>query len=169
MAGILVDIKAQEKIIYTNVKYQLEHNVGGHYIGGVREELYDIISNKIIEYIRDNIKDAEVSAIIKNDDFQYVTEDSIGIAVSVINKNIADKILERAKHYCPVDTGKLRNSGYVTKGPDNSYIVIFDAPYAWYVHEFIWRNIISINNPYGIHKFLEVAYQEIMKEEGLNA
>ena len=166
MAHIYVNIKADEKYYYTNVGYREKHNKNGEYIGGIKKELYSVIDNKVLEYISENIKNvAEHAYTPGNLESQLTSE--IGIGLQVANWALAEKILERAKHYCPVDTGNLRDSGRVVQSDsDNSCLVVFDASYAWFVHEFTWRNIISTGNPYGIHKFLEVAYQEIMKEEG---
>lgn len=62
-----------------------------------------------------------------------------GITMAV-NEQLAEEILAVAKYYCPVDTGKLRDSGHIEKMPDGSCRIFFDCPYAWYVHEFSWKN-----------------------------
>lgn len=70
----------------------------------------------------------------------------------------AEKILERAKYYCPVDTGALRDSGHIEYSGDGKCKIVFDEPYAIYVHEITWNR----------HKFptcdhfLDRAIQEIM-------
>lgn len=59
---------------------------------------------------------------------------------AVVNKDIAEKVLERAKYYCPVDTGRLRDSGHIEYNSDGTCYIIFDAPYAFIVHESTWVN-----------------------------
>ena len=83
-----------------------------------------------------------------------------GISASV-NKELAEEILERAKYYCPVDEGTLRDSGHIEQDGD-SYKIVFDTPYAWYVHEFSWR---QHEYPTCDH-FLTRAIYEIEKEHG---
>jgi len=65
--------------------------------------------------------------------------DMQGITASV-NAQLAEEILALAKYYCPVDTGNLRDSGRIEQNPDGSCRIFFDCPYAWYVHEFSWKN-----------------------------
>lgn len=55
-------------------------------------------------------------------------------AIKPLEKDIAEDILREAKKNCPVDTGKLRNSGFVKKTGDG-YTVGFSADYAMVVHE----------------------------------
>lgn len=71
-------------------------------------------------------------------------------------EDIGRAILGRAIELCPLETGFLRSSGrvYVYK---NYIRIIFECPYAAYVHE-------NINNvhPIGQAKFLETAAQEML-------
>lgn len=50
------------------------------------------------------------------------------------SESVCKEILEVAKDKCPVDTGNLRDSGYVEK-TQNGYTVGFSADYAAIVHE----------------------------------
>lgn len=64
------------------------------------------------------------------DNFQKQIEQ----AIKPLEKEVAEEILKEAKKNCPVDTGDLRNSGYVKKQGDG-YAVGFSADYAMIVHE----------------------------------
>lgn len=69
----------------------------------------------------------------------------------------AQLTLTKAIGYTPVDTGALRNSGFV-KIEGTDIIIGFGgpaAPYATYVHE-----ILTNQHPVGQAKFLERAVQE---------
>lgn len=55
-------------------------------------------------------------------------------AIKPLEKEVAEEILKEAKKNCPVDTGNLKNSGYVRKQGDG-YTVGFGADYAMVVHE----------------------------------
>lgn len=57
-----------------------------------------------------------------------------------VNLSLAEEVLALAKYYCPVETGALRDSGRIEVQDDGSCRVFFDCPYAWYVHEFSWKN-----------------------------
>lgn len=48
---------------------------------------------------------------------------------------VADRVLERAKTNCPVDTGELKNSGHVLEDPGGRKVyVVFDVQHALPVH-----------------------------------
>ena len=71
-------------------------------------------------------------------------------------------VLEEAQKNCPVDTGKLRDSGKITdSGTD--YKIVFDTDYAIYVHEDLTKH-----HDNGEAKFLEKAWRrkrdEFLKE-----
>lgn len=80
----------------------------------------------------------------------------MGITASV-NKVLAEEILERAIFYCPKDTGELASSGRIEQLDDGSCRIFFDCGYAWYVHEFTWKN----HNFPTCAKFLTRAIQEV--------
>lgn len=53
----------------------------------------------------------------------------------VINKYVADLIFERSKYYVPVKTGHLKSTGKVVESNFGEFSVVYEAPYAKYVHE----------------------------------
>jgi hypothetical protein len=66
-------------------------------------------------------------------------------------QDVLDEVLQDSNSMCPVDTGKLRDSGRVeTDGSTGS--ITYDADYAIYVHE-----DMSKRHPDGQAKFLETA------------
>lgn len=77
---------------------------------------------------------------------------------------LGTEIATRAMRLCPVDTGYLRASRYVTKPTHSGYrfelVVGFGAPYAVYVH--------NINRAYAVGqwKFLEQAALDVMPRAG---
>lgn len=83
----------------------------------------------------------------------------------------AHVILKKALYYCPIEFGPLRESGHVEtkgKGKGARSRVVFDAPYAVYVHEIL----TAYHEPPTCAKFLERAVREtrgtcksIMKRE----
>ena len=86
-----------------------------------------------------------------------------GILASGFSEMLAEEIAERARLYCPVDTGQLVNSIKVIDGGDGSKTVLVDCPYAWYVNEFTW---IQHKFPQRA-KFLDTAIWEVYKEYGI--
>lgn len=85
-----------------------------------------------------------------------------GISAAV-SREIAEEVLKRAKYYCPVDTGRLRDSGRIDESLDGKCHIIFDCPYAWYVEQFEWRHH---EYPTRAH-FLSRAVEEIKEEYGI--
>lgn len=76
---------------------------------------------------------------INSGELEFVSAlDMQGITAQV-SLDLAYEILAVAKYYCPVDTGNLRDSGRVEPQADGSARIYFDCPYAWYVHEFSWK------------------------------
>ena len=63
------------------------------------------------------------------------------------------KVLQLAKEKVPVDTGRLRDSGHLEETRDGARVV-FDAPYALYVHE------MDLHHERGERKYLENALME---------
>lgn len=82
-----------------------------------------------------------------------------GITAS-INKELAEEVLQRAIYYCPKDTGFLASSGRIEQNNDGSCRIYFDCGYAWYVHEFSWK---QHEFPTCDH-FLTRAIYEVQKE-----
>lgn len=64
--------------------------------------------------------------------------DMMGIA-SVVNKEFAEEIASLANYYCPIETGNLRNSQRIEYNSDGTCTIVYDCPYAWYVHELTWK------------------------------
>ena len=61
-------------------------------------------------------------------------QEEVNSKFTVEEKYVCEEILQTAKDMCPVDTGTLRDSGYIEK-TDTGYKVGFSAPYAKIVHE----------------------------------
>ena len=95
-------------------------------------------------------------------DIEYMFADAMQGITAKASADLAYEILALAKYYCPVDTGYLRDSGRVELQPDGSARIFFDCPYAWYVHEFSWKNH---NYPTCDH-FLTRAIYEVEKMHG---
>lgn len=85
-----------------------------------------------------------------------------GIA-SEVSQELAEEVLERALYYCPVDTGRLKESGHIERINDNNCLVVFDCPYAWYVHEHTWKD----HDYPTCAKFLSIAVEEVKKLHNL--
>lgn len=68
----------------------------------------------------------------------------------------AEKILKRAQDYCPVDTGNLKNSGYIEK-TNLGFEVGFSAEYASFVHEMPQSKLKN-----GVSQYLKKAYIEVL-------
>ena len=61
-------------------------------------------------------------------------QEEVNTKFTVEEQYVCEEILQTAKDMCPVDTGTLRDSGYIEK-TDTGYKVGFSAPYAKIVHE----------------------------------
>lgn len=153
----------KSKFFYTNVGYRANDTKG--YTGGIKNELFDIIDNNILAAVANNIGDKAITSTNQYQTESNITED-FRIGVGAVNYQLANKILSKALFYCPEDTGQLKESARLQELSNGGYAVIFDAPYAWFVHEFTWRTLNKDKNPNAMHKWLEIAYQEVMKEEG---
>jgi hypothetical protein len=60
--------------------------------------------------------------------------DALPRAVTDLQSESAARLLDTAKQLCPVDTGRLRESGHVDESNPLAPEVVFDAPYAFWVH-----------------------------------
>lgn len=82
-----------------------------------------------------------------------------------VNKAIATEAFLLSQYYCPVDTGRLKNSGRIEYNDDGTCRIVYDCPYAWYVETFTWRN-------YGSYPtrpaFLKEAIEEVKRRHGIN-
>ena len=88
--------------------------------------------------------------------------DMQGITMAV-NRELAEEILALSKYYCPVDTGQLRDSGHIEQNSDGSCRIVYDCSYAWYVHEFSWKNHAYPTRDH----FLTQAVYEVEKLHGI--
>lgn len=89
--------------------------------------------------------------------FNSIYED-IKLEAGTYSYDVAKDILRVAKSLCPVDTGRLVNSGKLVKVGSGEYVIVFDCPYAWYVHE-----NLSANHPNGgTAKFLDKAIISVL-------
>lgn len=88
--------------------------------------------------------------------------DMQGITAAV-NASLAEEILALSNYYCPVDTGRLRDSGRIEQNPDGSCRIFYDCSYAWYVHEFSWKNHAYPTRDH----FLTQAIYEVEKLHGI--
>jgi len=83
--------------------------------------------------------------------------------VSIALQRVLEEILTESKKICPVKTGYLRGSGYVSE-PVLGYGQIlatigYSAEYAWWVHE----NLEAYHHPPTKAKFLEEPLQMYSK------
>lgn len=103
------------------------------------QQLKDLLKqdiNEVINQIFDsNIKTNEVSV----ENIEDINQE-LQVLQRNVNINIAEQVLERAKYYCPVKTGRLRDSGHIITNTDGSCTIVFDAPYAFEVHEASWMH-----------------------------
>ena len=81
---------------------------------------------------------------------------------AVVSRNLAEQIVERAKYYCPVQSGLLRDSFRIEDLGNGKCRIYNDCGYAWYVHEFTWRH----HDPPTCDHFLTRAVYDIEKEFG---
>lgn len=177
----LIDLSIKlEPVVYSNIEYRTHYSPNGDYIDGIHKEVYNMVSQEVINMMKENYSHLSdwggdsgrnvglASSIGSGQHSEYVQYFGISYGLNKsINYDIANEILELAKEYCPVETGTLRDSGCLIAEPDGSYSVAFLAEYAWFVHEFTWNRIISLNNPNGRHKFLEIAVQEVLSKHNL--
>ena len=94
----------------------------------------------------------------------------LGIAAAV-NKQLASEVVGLAKFYCPRSDDNNKPAGYVHLADsiyakeldDGTCMIIADKPYAYYVHEFTWREHKFPTRA----KFLTQAIFEVYKYHGL--
>ena len=80
-------------------------------------------------------------------------------------RKLGEVILKEAQDLCPVDYGKLRESGTVRASRKNKTVEIsFNTPYALTMHEGINFNSSTIKNPHAQAKYLEQPFNERVKE-----
>lgn len=134
----------------------------------VNQHVINIVDSKVLAnrpMARDNyIEETGImgSYNLQSHDVEYALASQMAGITAGINRDLAEQVLERALYYCPVDTGYLRSTGHIEENENGSCSVVFDCPYAWYVHEFTWR---EHDFPTRSHFLIQAVY-EIEKEQG---
>lgn len=134
----------------------------------VNQHVINIVDSKALAnrpMARDNyIEETGImgSYNLQSHDVEYALASQMAGITAGINRELAEQVLERALYYCPVDTGYLRSTGHIEENENGSCSVVFDCPYAWYVHEFTWR---EHDFPTRSHFLIQAVY-EIEKEQG---
>lgn len=134
----------------------------------VNQHVINIVDSKVLAnrpMARDNyITGTQImgSYNLQSHDVEYALALQMAGITAGINRELAEQVLERALYYCPVDTGYLRSTGHIEENENGSCSVVFDCPYAWYVHEFTWR---EHDFPTRSHFLIQAVY-EIEKEQG---
>lgn len=147
---------------YVNLNKALDKGINGE----VAKNIGDENTQAIIEMAKNYNGSDYANMFIFNPDTGQIDEQEMhfmmqGVTAGV-NRAIAEEILELAKFYCPKDTGTLANSGRIEESSDGSCRIYFDCGYAWYVHEFSWR---QHDYPTCDH-FLTRAIYEVEKAHG---
>ena len=133
----------------------------------VNQHVINIVDSKVLAnrpMARDNyITGTQImgSYNLQSHDVEYALALQMAGITAGINRDLAEQVLERALYYCPVDTGYLRSTGHIEENENGSCSVVFDCPYAWYVHEFTWR---EHDFPTRSHFLIQAVY-EIEKEQ----
>lgn len=134
----------------------------------VNQHVINIVDSKVLAnrpMARDNyITGTQImgSYNLQSHDVEYALALQMAGITAGINRELAEQVLERALYYCPVDTGYLKSTGHIEENENGSCSVVFDCPYAWYVHEFTWR---EHDFPTRSHFLIQAVY-EIEKEQG---
>lgn len=134
----------------------------------VNQHVINIVDSKVLAnrpMTRDNsITGTQImgSYNLQSHDVEYALALQMAGITAGINRELAEQVLERALYYCPVDTGYLKSTGHIEENENGSCSVVFDCPYAWYVHEFTWR---EHDFPTRSHFLIQAVY-EIEKEQG---
>lgn len=134
----------------------------------VNQHVINIVDSKVLAnrtMARDNyIEETGImgSYNLQSHDVEYALASQMAGITAGINRELAEQVLERALYYCPVDTGYLKSTGHIEENENGSCSVVFDCPYAWYVHEFTWR---EHDFPTRSHFLIQAVY-EIEKEQG---
>lgn len=124
------------------------------------EDLGRVIMVQVGEQTKNVFKQFESAVEITNKLDEYIQDNNIQGIKANVSELMAEEILKRAKYYCPVDTGKLVNSGRIERKGDGTCDIVFgneDCTYAWYVHE----NMSARHATPTRAKFLTRAVQEV--------
>lgn len=76
---------------------------------------------------------ADVTAFLNRVKFTAATE--VRATRDKTAKDIAKKIYDRSQQFVPLDKGPLKASGKIVKIETGKYQIVYDAPYAFFVHE----------------------------------
>lgn len=153
----LVDVRSTDE-------YTFYYNM----LRSVNQHVINIVDSKVLAnrpMARDNyITGTQImgSYNLQSHDVEYALALQMAGITAGINRELAEQVLERALYYCPVDTGYLKSTGHIEENENGSCSVVFDCPYAWYVHEFTWR---EHDFPTRSHFLIQAVY-EIEKEQG---
>jgi len=79
-------------------------------------------------------------------------------AQPALSRHGAERVKEVAQANCPYQSGRLHDSARIEEDA-RGCTVVFDAPYAWAVHE-----RTEVRHPNGKAKFLEDAVREVSRE-----
>jgi hypothetical protein len=151
----------------SSVNWYVEYTVGKDKLSS--RPIFDSIRKQIQEhgYRKHGHSDYGVyGSLNKNtQDIEYGLAIDVEGILGITPAYIANEVLELAKYYCPKDTGTLANSGRIQMLDNSMCSIIFDCPYAWFVHElsykkhepptcdhFLSRAIFETQEKYGISK-----------------
>lgn len=97
-------------------------------------------------------------------DAEFISAYEIAGIAATVNRELAEEILVLSNYYCPKNTGYLASTGRIEDMTDGSCKIFYDCPYAWFVHEFTWKQ----HNFPECAKFLTLAMQEVAVRHNLN-
>lgn len=163
---VYIDIQGNGDSFYHNSGAQINKHVtqaiGQTLSDGLHRDLPTMY--QIEKYGHDSLpvkgktKDGVLNILNKNTgQLEYRSFIEVAGICAFVSREIAEAVLERAKYYCPVNTGKLRNSGCIEDLGDGRCLVKFNCDYAYFVHEFTWLNHKLPTRA----KFLTLAVQEV--------
>lgn len=99
-----------------------------------------------------------------NKEVEFLSAVDMAGITATVNRAMAEEILQRAVYYCPKNTGDLAASGRIEDLGNGKCRVVFDCRYAWYVHEYTWKQ----HKYPECAKFLSRAVFEVEKLHGFN-
>lgn len=135
-------------------------------LSGVNKNVYKVLGyEKLGKLSNRNTDSAKIGNIdLSTGQMEFIDQSMLdGICMSV-NAKLASEVVELSTMYCPVDTGVLRDSIRVEQD-GNGCRIYYDCPYAWYVHEFVWRQHKFPTRA----KFLSQAVSDVYARHGLVA
>lgn len=136
-------------------------------LSGVNKNVYQVLGYNNLGSL--NTKGSDYAKIgninLATGQMEFIDQAAMdGICMS-INAQFANEIVQLATYYCPVNEGTLRDSIRVEFDNNGGCMIYYDCPYAWYVHEFTWRQ-----HKYPTRaKFLSQAISDVYSYHGLVA